>query len=98
MKVGEKVVCIDDMFTEHAKQLIPNRPKKDLVYVIRDMVYHPEIPAMGLLLEEIVNPILPHHMGNGEFEPTFSAHRFVPLDWEVDEEKLEEVDEATSVF
>lgn len=88
IQVGTKVVCVDAMFDARSIALIPNRPKKDLVYTVREIIEHPEVAAIGLLLNEITNPELKHATKGHMFEPTFSINRFVPLDWEIKEDDL----------
>lgn len=78
MKVGDKVLCIDDSIggiqnVIFLSQYIPNWPKAGKFYTIRDIVFIEEKKQLGLLLEELRNPILP----NKKVEPTFSTDRFV---------------------
>jgi len=90
-KVGDQVVCINDVFDPRSIELIPNRPKKDNVYTIRDMRYYNMLDKTGVLLVEIKNSINVYDRFSKSFqEPTFSLHRFVPIDKLVREDVLEE--------
>lgn len=90
-KVGDQVVCINDVFDPRSIELIPNRPKKDNVYTIRDMRYYNMLDKTGVLLVEIKNSINVYDRLSKSFqEPTFSLHRFVPIDKLVHEDVLEE--------
>lgn len=98
IQIGTKVVCVDDRFDINSVKLIPNRPKKDLVYTIREIFEHPEVGAIGVLLEEISNPKLKHTVYENMFEPTFSINRFVPIDWQEDVKEKEEIYETEGVL
>lgn len=78
MKIGAKVVCINDQFTDIQKQLIPNRPVKDEQYTIQDILVTRN--GKGVTLEEISNPDLPHPSGGGSFPASFSIGRFREVD------------------
>ena len=88
--VGQQVVCINDVFDPRSILLIPNRPKKDKVYTIRDIRYYPTMDKAGLVLQEIKNPLSVKDLFNKMQEPSFSIHRFVPVDKKVRTEVLEE--------
>lgn len=77
MKVGQDVICINDVFKPEQIALIPNRPVEDKTYTIRDIF----TTRMGraILLNEITNPHLEHPSGMGTFEPSFSIDRFTTL-------------------
>lgn len=64
-KIGQKVVCVYDMFNPYYFTSIP---KLNEIYTVRDNV-------KGLLLKEINNP--PHKDCYGE--PTFNAECFRPI-------------------
>lgn len=77
--IGQKVVCIGENW-EFYEELLPRitLPIKDAVYTIRDIrpsMYGSDY--LGLLLEEITNPI----MAEGPFmlEPSLDATSFRPL-------------------
>lgn len=74
------IICIDDSFTPEQMADIPNRPIKDSMYSIRDIVKSAN--GIGLLLNEIENPKTGWTMRNGmkfTFEPNFSIRRFADL-------------------
>jgi len=73
------IICINDKFTDKQKELIPNRPVLDKTYSIRDIFYLPT-GLVGVHLNEISNPDLPHPSGLGYFEPSFNSERFTNLD------------------
>ncbi len=75
------IICIDDNFTPEQIADIPNRPIKDKMYSIRDIVKSAN--GVGLLLNEIENPKTGWTMRAGEkftFEPNFSIRRFANLE------------------
>jgi hypothetical protein len=70
--MSEKMVCIkDDGYDPVHTLWIREFPVKGRVYTVRKRVHSRW--GMGLLLEEIVNPIMP----NGA-EPNFARSRFRP--------------------
>lgn len=74
------IICIDDNFTPEQMAEIPNRPIKDKLYTIRDIVKSAN--GTGLLLNEIHNPQNGWVMRNGmkfTFEPNFNIRRFSDL-------------------
>lgn len=74
------IICIDDNFTPEQIADIPNRPIKDKMYSIRDIVKSAN--GIGLLLNEIHNPKTGWTMRGGEkftFEPNFAIRRFADL-------------------
>ena len=82
-KPGQRVVCVNDRFDAIQQATIPNLPKRDKAYVIRDVF---QVTRNGtssgiwaLHLTEIRNPNLPHPSGLGTFEPSFAANRFSEL-------------------
>lgn len=69
----ELVKCIkDDGYDEVQAQWIRNFPVKGEVYTVRKRMH--TAWGMGLLLEEIQNPLMP----NGA-EPNFNRNRFKPV-------------------
>lgn len=80
MKVGMKVVCINDDFSMHPfiSEHYKNLPKKDKTYTIRQV--RPAGAEGGILLEEIKNPPIFFTLYQGKLEPAFNPKRFVPLD------------------
>lgn len=85
MKVGDKVVCVDDDFTTHKINdpnfhlMFKQLPVKDEVYTVRS------IDSVAIRLNEVVNPIVPINLGDRsnpiwiEDEPAFHISRFAPL-------------------
>ena len=74
------IICIDDNFTPEQMVDIPNRPIKDSIYSIRDVVKSAN--GIGLLLNEIENPKTGWTTRNGmkfTFEPNFNINRFANL-------------------
>lgn len=79
-KVGQKVICVNDSFDALQQATIPNLPKREVSYRVRDAF---QVTRNGttsgvwaLHLTEISNPMLPHPSGLGTFEPSFAADRF----------------------
>jgi hypothetical protein len=76
------IICIDDNFTPEQINDIPNRPIKDKMYSIRDVVKSAN--GVGLLLNEIHNPHNGWTTRNGmkfTFEPNFNIRRFADLQY-----------------
>ena len=74
------IICINDTFSPEQIAVIPNRPQRDKMYTIRDIVK--SSMGVGLLLNEIHNP----HNGWAEmngtkftFEPNFNINRFANM-------------------
>jgi hypothetical protein len=93
IKEGDQVVCIDDVFDPRSMHIIPNRPKKDNIYTIREMRYYDMHDKMGVTLVEIKNAQnVKDYFGKVQ-EPSFNIIRFAPLDKVLDEISLEELEE-----
>jgi hypothetical protein len=95
---GQRVVCIDDTFNEFVKAVYRQLPVKGATYTIREVYLGREkiikggdSATVGLLLEELVNPPDPFHVGKQELG--FSSERFAPLE-ELPPEESEAVEEA----
>lgn len=75
------ILCINDSFTAEQISEIPNRPIKDKMYTVRDVVKSRN--GVGLLLNEIHNPKDAGWTMLGDerftFEPNFSIKRFADL-------------------
>lgn len=91
---GQRVVCINDTFTQSIRALYQQLPVKGDTYTIREVflgrekiVKGGETATVGLLLEELKNPPDPFHQGNQELG--FSSERFAPLE-ELPDEVAEE--------
>ena len=100
MVKGQKVVCINDVFSPTVRALYKQLPVKDNIYTIREVflgrekiVRGGDTATVGLLLEELVNPTDPFHQG--EQELGFTSERFAPLN-ELPDEKVE-VEEVVGV-
>jgi len=85
MTKGQRVVCIDDTFGALIKALYQQLPVKGRTYTIREVylgrekvVKGGDTATVGLLLEEVVNPPDPFHVGGEELG--FSSERFAPLE------------------
>ena len=97
MQKGQKVVCVNDTFSEFVRHLYEQLPVKGEIYTIREMflgrekiVKGGESATVGLLLEELHNPPDPFHQGKQELG--FSSERFAPLN-ELPDEKAEAEEE-----
>lgn len=78
-----EIICINDQFSDEQKKIIPNRPVRDKIYTVRDVVQ--SAMGTGLLLNEIHNPNTGWTMRNGmkfNFEPNFAVNRFATLSQE----------------
>ena len=92
------IICINDLFSEQTRQLIPNRPIQDKVYSIRELFKVPNYKSgvmngmeWAVLLNEIHNPHISHPVGNATYEPSFSIKRFRNLDGtQITDEQVEE--------
>jgi hypothetical protein len=97
MVKGQRVVCINDSFSQFVRALYKQLPVKDKTYTIREVflgrekiVNGNETATVGLLLEELHNPTDPFHAGQQELG--FSSERFAILD-ELPDEEAEAVEE-----
>jgi hypothetical protein len=96
---GQKVVCVDDDFTPAVLALYEKVPVKDTVYTIRTVyvgrgnVLKKDSGKMdgeiGVLLEEIRNPVDPSLRTGLSGELGFRSERFAPLQTVPDEENAE---------
>ena len=98
MTKGQKVVCINDAFSEFVRAIYRQLPEKGKTYTIREVflgreriVKGGDSATVGLLLHELVNPQDPFHAGKEELG--FSSERFAPLE-ELPPEAMEEGAEA----
>src|SRR4051812_44100787 len=94
MVKGQKVVCINDSFSEMIRALYKELPVKGVTYTIREVflgrekiVKGGDSATVGLLLQELHNPKDPFHQGQQELG--FSSERFAPLE-ELPAESVEE--------
>ena len=95
MLKGQKVVCINDSFSEFVRALYTQLPTKGETYTIREMflgrekiVKGGDSATVGLLLEELKNPPDPFHAGQQELG--FSSERFAPVEELPAEEEAQE--------
>jgi hypothetical protein len=103
MVKGQKVVCINDSFSEFVRALYVQLPVKGDTYTIREMflgrekiVKGGDTATVGLLLEELKNPPDPFHAGQQELG--FSSERFAPVEELPPEEVEEEVAIGAGAF
>jgi hypothetical protein len=82
---GQRVVCLNDTFGAFVKAAYRQLPVKGATYTIREVflgreriVRGGDSATVGLLLEELVNPPDPFHVGKQELG--FSSERFAPLE------------------
>lgn len=85
MVKGQKVVCINDSFSEFIRAIYLQLPVKGKTYVIREVflgrekiVKGGDSATVGILLQELNNPPDPFHAGQQELG--FSSERFAPLE------------------
>ncbi len=76
MKAGDKVVCVDDVFAADCRWKYSELPKKQTVYVVRDvrLGYQKRKLQPGILLVGIFGKTSPHGREYG-----FKPERFRPL-------------------
>src|ERR1700743_115156 len=98
MVKGQKVVCTDDSFTDLIRAIYKQLPVKGVTYTIREVflgrekiVKAGDSATVGLLLEELHNPLDPFHAGQQELG--FSSERFSPLE-ELPPEEIEVPEEV----
>ena len=95
MKAGDIIVCVNDSWSASALMLVPNRPKKDSFYVVRDLLINFNNTGNdGVYLEEITNPKIRLNSGIHK-EPCFRIDRFSKIDGL--ECVIEEVEELFTV-
>lgn len=96
-EIGEQVVCIDaSMQTHTIEELskdVPNWITQDKKYIIRGFHDNDGI-VLGVLLEEVVNPIRFFKLINKFQEPAFAVWRFRKLNPSEVDVKIEEFDMA----
>ena len=81
MQIGQKVICINDVF-KHPNTPIhfQNLPKYGVTYTVREFTYVQANNTYRVLLEEIRNKKIYIDLVMAKVEPAFDAKRFVPLD------------------
>jgi hypothetical protein len=82
---GQKVACINDVFSEFVRAIYLQLPVKGKTYTIREVflgrekiVKGGDTATVGLLLDELSNSPDPFHAGQQELG--FSSERFAPLE------------------
>lgn len=98
--VGDEVICINDSrpngwTSEHFPQWV----KKDEKYTIREILENDDI-VIGILVEELINPIVYIALIDREQESAFASWRFSKLRtaYEIEEEKnFEQVSEKMNL-
>lgn len=79
MRVGDKVICVDDTFKmknlAEVLNYYPNWVKKGLKYTIREIFYNDDI-VTGIVLEELINHKIRIDLINAIQEPAFGTFRF----------------------
>lgn len=78
MKQSDKVLCINDIYTDEQKKLIPSRPIKNEIYTIVEILLTRN--GKGIILEEINNSPVQHPSNLGTFIPSFALSRFRVID------------------
>ena len=72
MKPGSLVECIDGAFNQKQLKVLKQIPVKGNHYFIREIAEYPH--GVGVLLEELQNPLIP--AVGGMMEPSFAIERF----------------------
>lgn len=96
MKVGSKVICIDDSMKPHTVEVlrkdVPNWIKKGQEYTIRNIIEIVEGTVIGVHLEEVENqPLIFTFRGNKILmEPTFQITRFREIEREKQSIEIEQ--------
>ena len=93
IKEGDLVVCINDAFDPRSIEVIPNRPTKGTVYIVREMTYYDMHDKMGLMLVELRNPRIVKGLFGALLEPSFNITRFAPANEVLDSISLVELEE-----
>jgi hypothetical protein len=79
MKIGSRVVCVDDKFNHPNTNIcLKVLPVAQEEYTIRDIKSTPQ--GVSVLLQEIRNPKLYFDEYMGEVEPRFHINRFREID------------------
>lgn len=93
MKVGTRVICVDDSIRpemiEWQKEYCPNWVKKDEKYTIREFDSNDGI-VDGVLLEEVKNRVIYLIRWDRFIEPRFATWRFRELEEDVQDADMVE--------
>lgn len=91
MKVGTRVICVDDSIrpemVQWQRQYCPNWVKKDEKYTIREFDSNDGI-VDGVLLEEVENRVIYLIKWDRFIEPRFATWRFRELEGDVQDAEL----------
>lgn len=97
---GQKVICINGEFSPLAFEMYDRLPKKDSVYTIRAIYIGrgnftraesgKKDGEIGVLLEEIRNPVDPALKSGLNGELGFNSERFAPLHYNTEDAELTE--------
>jgi hypothetical protein len=83
MKIGSKVMCVDDSIKPGKLAFVgyayPNWIEAGKVYTVREILPNDDI-VPGIVLEEVINPLLYVHILGKEQEPAFRLSRFRELE------------------
>jgi hypothetical protein len=97
MKIGSKVMCVDDSIKPGKLAFVgyayPNWIEAGKVYTVREILPNDDI-VPGIVLEEVINPLLYVHILGKEQEPAFRLSRFRELD---DQELAIETEEVVGI-
>lgn len=88
INVGDEVICINDSKPEGwTIDVFPQWVSKDSKYIIREIFDNDDI-VVGVLLEELRNPLVYQKLIGKEQEPAFATWRFSKLRtaFEIEEE------------
>lgn len=77
-KVGQKVVCVNDIINSETARWTPLRPKMNEVYTVASIHMEDHIGGYGVRLEELRNPSIVWSDGD-DAEWSFDHRRFRPL-------------------
>jgi hypothetical protein len=97
MKIGSKVMCVDDSIKPGKLAFVgyayPNWIEAGKVYTVREILPNDDI-VPGIVLEEVINPLLYVHILGKEQEPAFRLSRFRELE---DQELAIETEEVVGI-
>ncbi len=79
MRIGQKVVCIDETIRADCLPYVPLRPKKGEIYTVASIHREPHIEGYGIRLAELPNPSIIWN-DDDEAEWSFDHRKFRPLE------------------
>tara|TARA_Y100000389_G_C17457270_1_gene519023 strand:+ start:1706 stop:2005 length:300 start_codon:yes stop_codon:yes gene_type:complete len=95
-EIGDRVICVNAKPPEGMNiGIFPNWVKEGKIYTIRGFHDNDDI-VVGVLLEEIINPIVPIALINRFQEPAFATWRFnksdeISIEASIEEEETIEI-------